>query len=237
MGNSILFNTAGSIALAVNFVIQGPYNDKYFTKQAAKTLRLNKEFFVRVDDAVFCIDDVDIDLTESDLDTGSNFGATSTYYVYACHPLDGTTAPVFKISLNATYPAGWNANNSRKNGGFDTDGAAEISEASIWDLRTTEISCSGIVDANIAAGANISPSKLNLALVMQRGSSTFNGQTGRQVSITAVGDTDYQVLVETRAESGFIGEVWITSKATNAFTLKCSGAEATAAFGWTLFKY
>ena len=235
MGNSILFNTAGSIALAVNYTIQGPYTDKFATKQAAKTLRLNAELYVRVDDTVFCIED-DVDLDESDLDTGSNFDASDTYYVYACHPLDGTETPVFKISKNATYPAGgWTAANSRKIAGFDTDGSANISEASIWDLRTVDVVNSGISDAQVAADANISASKLNLAQVMQRGNSTFNGSTGRSINITAVADTDYLILIEPRAESGFIGEIIIDGKTTNAFTVKNSGSDVTTAFGWTLF--
>jgi len=141
MGNTINFNTGGSIALAINYEIQGPYSDKFLTKQAATTLRVNKEVFIRVDDAVFCVNDADVDLTAaSDLDTGSSFDASETYYVYACQPLDGTLEPDFKISKNATYPAGgWTADNSRKIGGFETDGAAEISESTVWDLRSTDL--------------------------------------------------------------------------------------------------
>jgi len=58
MGNSILFNTAGSIALAINYELQGPYTAKFLTKEAAKTIRVNKEVFIRVDDAVVCIQGV-----------------------------------------------------------------------------------------------------------------------------------------------------------------------------------
>lgn len=137
MGNSILFNTAGSIALAVNYEIQGPYGYKFLSKEAAKTCRINAEFFVRVGDAVICVED-DVDLTEADLDTGSNFSASTTYYVYACHPLSGS-APVFKISLNSTYPSGgWTGDTSRKIGGFDTDGSGNIDDTTLWDLRTID---------------------------------------------------------------------------------------------------
>jgi len=87
------------------------------------------------------IDDADVDLTESDLDTGSNFANSTTYYVYACQPIDGSLTPVFKISLNSTYPTGgWTADNSRKIGGFDTDGSGNVSESTLWDLRTQDIS-------------------------------------------------------------------------------------------------
>lgn len=234
MGNSILFNTAGQIALAINYVLQGPHSDKFLTKEAATTVRINSEFFVRVGDAVFVIES-DEDLTPSDLDTGAAFDASDTYYIYACQPLDGSRAPVFKISKNATYPdGGWDADDSRKIGGFDTDGSAEVDEGSLWDLRTADVTCSGISDANIDGAANISASKLNLAQVVQRGDSTFNGQTGRTINITAVGDTDYDVSIEQRAESGFVGEVWTASKTVNSFVVKCSGSDTSTAFGWTL---
>ncbi len=158
MGNTVLFNTAGSIALAINYEIQGPYNDKFMTKQAAKTLRINSEFYCRVDDIIFCID-TDVDLTESDLDTGESFDASETYYVYACYPLSGSD-PVFKISKNATYPSGgWDADNSRKIGGFDTDGDGYISESTIWDLRTVDVTTTGVEDNDIPAN-EISLSKL-----------------------------------------------------------------------------
>lgn len=136
MGNSILYNTAGSIALAINFVIQGPYANKFLSKEAATTVRVNAEFFVRVGDTVICIE-TDVDLTAADLDAGAAFDASDTYYIYACQPLDGTLEPDFKISKNATFPAGgWDADNSREIGGFDTDGAAEVDEATLWDLET-----------------------------------------------------------------------------------------------------
>jgi hypothetical protein len=234
MGNSILFNTAGQIALAVNYETQGPYSDKFLTKEADTTVRINEEFFVRVGNAVLIID-TDTDLDESDLDAGAAFDASDTYYIYACQPLDGTKTPVFKISKNATYPAGgWDGDDSRKIGGFDTDGSAHIDENSLWDLRTVDVTCTGIADANVASDAAISPSKLNLAQVVQRGDDTFNSTTGRSIAITAVADTDYHVAIEQRAESGRVGEISISGKTINAFTVKNSGSDVSTAFGWIL---
>lgn len=61
-------------------------------------------------------------LTAANLDTGSGFTAGKDYYVYACDPTSGDdtvdTDEVYKISLNATYPSGYTADNSRKIGGF-----------------------------------------------------------------------------------------------------------------------
>ena len=231
MGNTILFNTAGSIALAVNYVIQGPYSDKFLTKQADKTLRINAELYVRVDDAVFCIED-DVDLTESDLDEGSAFDALTTYYVYACHPVSGST-PVFKISKNATYPTGWAANTSRKIGGFQTDGSGNIDESSIWDLRTVDITISGVTDDMIPAD-EISASKIKFSQYFQRGTGTFNGQSGVTIPITDVGTTDYHVMITPRAQSGFIGEINVESKAANSFVVKNTGSDKATQFDWVL---
>ena len=97
------------------------------------------------DNWFFCDTDVNIS-TATDLDTGT-VEAGKDYYVYAC---DNNGSLEFKISLNSTYPDGFNANNSRKIGGFHTlcadvgsitdhplSGyvAADILPASVWDLK------------------------------------------------------------------------------------------------------
>jgi hypothetical protein len=139
MSNNVTFNTAGSIALAVDWVIQGPYSYKFLTREANTTVRVNAEFFARVNYSIVVVD-TDTDLTEAHLDAGSNFSASTTYYIYVCLPLDGTLVPVFRISENATYPAGgWDADTSRNIGGFDTDGDGYVSASTLWDLRTAEI--------------------------------------------------------------------------------------------------
>lgn len=50
------------------------------------------------------------------LDTGSGFTAGHDYYVYICD--DGTGCPNYKVSLNSTFPKGYDDLNSRKIGGF-----------------------------------------------------------------------------------------------------------------------
>jgi len=95
-----------------------------------------------------------------------------------------------------------------------------------------------LVDAGAAAIDRIGDLRPMTGTYRQSGSSTFNGQTGRQVSISpAVVDTDYQVLIEQQAESGLVGEIHIVSKTTNQFTVKNSGADDSTAFDWTMFKY
>lgn len=91
--------------------------------------------------------DVEFD-AEDGLDFGSSFDAGKDYYVYLCDQGDGTAELV--TSLNATYPAGYDADSSRKIGGFHTlcvnvgtisghalSGylAGEILPASVWCLN------------------------------------------------------------------------------------------------------
>ena len=84
--------------------------------------------------------------TAADLDAGV-ISNGKDYYVYAC---DSAGTLVFKISLASTFPAGFDATNSRKIGGFHTLCVAvgviaghtltgyvanDILPASIWDLK------------------------------------------------------------------------------------------------------
>jgi hypothetical protein len=101
---------------------------------------------MQISDHWFLIDtatDVDLD---ADMDAGAKAAGTD-YFVYAC--TDGTTLS-FKISANSTTPTGFDANHSRKIGGFHTLCTAvgtiaghtltdyaqtDILPASIWDLK------------------------------------------------------------------------------------------------------
>jgi hypothetical protein len=106
---------------------------------------------MRIGSSWFLIDtDTNVDTT-ADIDTGA-IEAGKDYCVYAC---DNAGALVFKISLATTFPAGFDANTSRKIGGFHTlcvsvgtvSGhtltgylAGEILPASVWDLKHRPIS-------------------------------------------------------------------------------------------------
>ena len=89
--------------------------------------------------------DVVVDIDDN-LDTGT-IAVGTDYYIYLCDDADGTASVV--ISANSSYPSGYNANNSRKIGGFHTlcanvgtiSGhtltgvtAGSILPASVWDL-------------------------------------------------------------------------------------------------------
>ena len=91
----------------------------------------------------------DVVLQLSSVATPANL-AGKDVYIYACQPSDSeSTVPVFVLSLNNTVPTGYNANNSRKIGGFHClcadvgtisghklSGyiAGDILPASCWDL-------------------------------------------------------------------------------------------------------
>ena len=57
-------------------------------------------------------------LTAANLDAGSTFAVGKDYYVYICDSRIDSADEKYVISLNSTYPTGWNATNSRKIGGF-----------------------------------------------------------------------------------------------------------------------
>jgi len=96
--------------------------------------------------------DTDTDVsTTTDMDTGS-VAAGKDYYIYAC---DNSGNLVFKISLSSSYPYGFDANNSRKIGGFHTlcasvgvisghplseASANDILQYSVWDLKHRPLS-------------------------------------------------------------------------------------------------
>jgi len=64
---------------------------------------------------------------------------------------------------------------------------------------------------------------------------TFNSQNGVTVTIpTPMPSTDYIVLIQPRAYSGFIGEISVESKAQNTFVVKNSGSEITVQFDCTV---
>lgn len=104
----------------------------------ANTFKIGDYFWDLESDTVLAVADI--------LDTGS-ISNGKDYYVYACNNA-GTL--VFKVSLNSTYPSGFDANTSRKIGGFHTlcanvgtisghplSGyvANDILPASVWDLN------------------------------------------------------------------------------------------------------
>lgn len=67
-------------------------------------------------------------LDASNLDTGSAFAVGSDYYVYICDSRIDAENERYVISLNSTFPSGWNASNSRKIGGFHYGRCRKVDE-------------------------------------------------------------------------------------------------------------
>lgn len=146
MSNRILYSSGRSIVLALDANLSPDAGGRLLSIVDADTLQVNADAFLRVGDQVLIFDE-DTEIDFDDLDTGARENGKD-YFVYACLPLTGDT-PVLKISLASTYPDGYDADTSRKIGGFHTLCAAvgtiaghsltgyaagSILPASLWDL-------------------------------------------------------------------------------------------------------
>lgn len=129
---------------------------------------------------VFNVGAADITLTAANLDAGSAFTLGSNYYVYLCD--NGTDNESYVISGNSTYPGGYNANNSRKIGGFhcgrrrNSITVADVTSAvivpnSMWDLyHKPRCSPEGMADFNNGVWEDIYPPSVNEAITLNGGS-------------------------------------------------------------------
>ncbi len=148
----------------------------------------------------------DVELTNLDLDTGAAFVVGSDYYVYLCDA--GTDTEVFKISLNSTYPSGYNATNSRKIGGFHygyerlSITVADVQQAivpnSVWDLKfRPKCTPEGMVYVGGGLWVDIYLAAVNEAI-------TFNGGNGYPL-LTGTAKSAYGVtpLTGTEGLSGY----------------------------------
>jgi len=87
---------------------------EYLAATGDDTLLVYEDVVLAVGDAVFKTDRLTLDT--SNLDAGTSFQMGSDYYVYICD--NGGDNEIFRLSLNSTFPNGFNADNSRKIGGF-----------------------------------------------------------------------------------------------------------------------
>jgi hypothetical protein len=95
----------------------------------------------------------DIELTAADMDDASAFVVGTDYYVYLTW---NGVAPGVKISANSTYPAGFNASNSRKIGGFHYGHIRKVSADDLWvpiDSTGVPFGANGIIwQKNVTIG-------------------------------------------------------------------------------------
>lgn len=94
--------------------------DKKYITGSGTSIYINAGVLIAVGNSVFKT--TAKTLTAANLDSGSAFTVGKDYCVYICDPTSGDdtdyTDEVYLISLNTTYPQGYNADTSRKIGGF-----------------------------------------------------------------------------------------------------------------------
>ncbi|SDB04110.1 hypothetical protein SAMN05660653_00192 [Desulfonatronum thiosulfatophilum] len=136
-------------AVHAPFLVAGTTSRKHLTLKENTAIKI-------ISDGKHLVFQADADVEfngQTALDFGSSFDPGKDYYIYLCDNGDGTSELV--TSLNATYPASYTADSSRKIGGFHTlcanvgtisghalSGylAGDILPASIWCLNHRPVS-------------------------------------------------------------------------------------------------
>ena len=90
-------------------------------------------------------------LSTGNLDAGSAFTVGKDYYVYICDPGSEDLDEVYKISLNSTYPDGYDAETSRKIGGFHYGRVRQVSSKLI-PINTAGAEKGSGWESNVASG-------------------------------------------------------------------------------------
>ena len=167
MVNRVDYATAGSLALAINH--EKRTTTRMISWVDAASVKIPASQYITITNSVMIVED-DITLTWADIDAGvEEIG--KDYFVYACLPLAGST-PIGKISLASTFPAGYDATNSRKIGGFHNNPDGNILQYSVWDLDFKPV-CSNPVGMVYCAGSN---SWIDIYLAADDGASGVKSQ-------------------------------------------------------------
>jgi hypothetical protein len=169
----------------------------------------------------------DVDSVD-DLDTGS-LAAGTDYFIYAC--TDGTSLS-FKVSAASTYPSGFDANHSRKIGGFHTlcvdvgtiSGHTlttyedkDILPASIWDLKhrakcgnnagmVYDAKCDLWVDIYLASGTGTSTASVNGGTISDTRDWNDFVDDGGAVGKRLLTDSEFQLIAAgSNEETNIVG--------------------------------
>ena len=137
------------------FIVPAPSNNRGFILKGGTFIKvLQSDGAGGYNHLVFGSDaDTVVAYAEQRLDTGVSFTPGRDYYIYLCLQTpaqpDQLPTATLVVSLNSTFPSGYNADNSRKIGGFHTlclavgsisghplsgMNAGDILPASFWDL-------------------------------------------------------------------------------------------------------
>ena len=113
-------------SLNEQFIVPAPSNNRGFVLKGGTFIKiLQPDGSGGYNHLVFGSDaDTVVAYTEQRLDTGVSFTPGRDYYIYLClqAPAQAGQLPTatLVVSLNSTFPSGYNADNSRKIGGFHT---------------------------------------------------------------------------------------------------------------------
>ena len=118
MENAIAKITTPKLALMSGIVAP---EKEYIYIDDEGALILEGGVLIAVGDSIFETEETELDSTYFDA-TVQAFEVGKDYCIYICDPTNGDdtdfSSEAYRISLNTTYPNGFNANNSRKIGGF-----------------------------------------------------------------------------------------------------------------------
>jgi len=127
--------------------IVSPRTD-YLTVTGESGILVYEDVVLSVGDAVFKTERTT--LSTSNLDTGTAFQVGSDYYVYICD--NGSDTEAFRISLNTTFPAGFNADSSRKIGGFHFGQCRRHNAITLQPINTAGVERGTGWESNVYSG-------------------------------------------------------------------------------------
>ena len=112
-------------------------------------LKILKDTVICVGESIFKTER-DITLNSANLDSGS-FAIGKDYYVYCCDK-GGKNDEEYKISLNSTFPVGYNAENSRKIGGFHYGDCRRVTADTLEPINSSGVAWGAGWEDNVYQG-------------------------------------------------------------------------------------
>jgi len=124
--NAILFSTMMDVIVHNDRIMEK--KDPFLYSSNIILIKAGTVLTIKNPDWKSFIVDQEVELLEGDLDSGA-FQVGEDYYVYL---VDSGANEEFVISLNSTFPAGHNADDSRKIGGFHYGFIRKVSNDGLW---------------------------------------------------------------------------------------------------------
>jgi formylglycine-generating enzyme required for sulfatase activity len=122
---------------------------KYIKASSDASVTILKDTVICVGDSIFKTER-DIVLNSTALDTGS-FEVGKDYYIYVCDKGSGQDEE-YKISLNSTFPLGYNAVTSRKIGGFHYGDVRRTKADTLEPINTSGVAWGNGWEDNVYQG-------------------------------------------------------------------------------------